>query len=101
MGISSSSVDYIRLFEKQPYASFTVIAHFEAESAEKALKLAPGTTDPSEEIEDYKDYDYHNQAFVTGAAAGFAQDIYNDLLDMLRAQGVKAYFDIVIKDYVD
>ena len=99
VGGDMSCIDYIRLFEKKPYASFSVVAHFEADSGSDALKLAPGNADPTEEITDYSGYDYFNQAFLTGAAAGYAQDIYNDLLNLLRAQGVKAYLEIVTKDY--
>lgn len=100
-GNDKSSIDYIRLFEKKPYASFTVIVHFEAESGANALSLAPGNSDPNENISDYRKYYYFDKAFLTGAAAGFAQDIYNDLLDLLRAQGVKAYLEIVTKDYAE
>ena len=66
----------------------------------KAMKLAPGNADPTDKIKDYKKYDYFDHAFITGVAAGFAQDIYNDLLNLLRAQGVKAYLEIVVKDYI-
>ena len=100
-GTQAANVDYIRLFEKKPYASFTIVVHFAGDSGMKAMKLAPGNADPTDKIKDYKKYDYFDHAFITGVAAGFAQDIYNDLLNLLRAQGVKAYLEIVVKDYIE
>ena len=98
-------IDYFRLFAKQPYGSFTVIAHFEGESAVGAFGLAAGDADPNITTEEvtpplprYDNYGYFDKSFLSGVAAGFAQDIYEDLLDYLRAQGVRAYLDIVIKD---
>ena len=98
-------IDYFRLFAKQNYGSFTVIAHFEGETAEAAFGLAAGEDDPNIEtasetppLPRYDNYGYYDKSFLSGIAAGFAQDIYEDLLDYLRSQGVKAYFDIVIKD---
>lgn len=98
-------IDYFRLFAKQPYGSFTVIAHFEGESAVGAFGLAAGDADPNITTEEvtpplprYDNYGYYDKSFLSGVAAGFAQDIYEDLLDYLRAQGVRAYLDIVIKD---
>lgn len=99
-------VDYFRLFAKQPFGSFTVIAHFEGNNAVNAFGLAAGDADPNIETTEptppqprYGNYGYYDKSFLSGVAAGFAQDIYEDLLDYLRSQGVKAYFDIVLKDY--
>ena len=98
-------VDYFRLFKKQPYSSFTVIAHFEGNTAVGAFGLAAGdadpnitTTEPTPPQPRYGNYGYYDKSFLSGVPAGFAQDIYEDLLDYLRAQGVRAYLDIVIKD---
>ena len=99
-------VDYFRLFKKQPYSSFTVIAHFEGDTAVNAFGLAAGdadpnitTTEPTPPQPRYGNYGYYDKSFLSGVPAGFAQDIYEDLLDYLRSQGVKAFLDIVIKDY--
>lgn len=98
-------IDYFRLFAKQPYGSFTVIAHFEGDTADNAFGLAAGDADPNIETQEstpplprYNNYGYFDKSFLSGVAAGFAKDIYEDLLDYLRAQGVRAYLDIVIKD---
>ena len=100
--------DYFRLFQKQPYSSFTVIAHFEGNTASKAFGLAAGDEDPNIETASdtppqprYGNYGYFDKSFLSGVPIGFAKDIYEDLLEYLRAQGVKAYLDILIKDYTE
>ena len=101
-------IDYFRLFAKQPYGSFTVIAHFEGNTASNAFGLAAGDDDPNIETEEatppqprYGNYGYYDKSYLSGVPIGFASDIYEDLLDYLRAQGVKAYLEIVIKDYIE
>lgn len=104
--IGGTFIDYFRLFAKQPYSTFTVIAHFEGNTASKAFGLAAGNADPNMETEEstppqprYGNYGYYDKSFLSGVPIGFASDIYEDLLDYLRAQGVRAFLDIVIKDY--
>jgi hypothetical protein len=101
----STYIDYFRLFAKQPYSSFTVIAHFEGNTSVGAFGLAAGDSDPN--IPDsgvtppqprYGNYGYYDKSFMSGLPIGFATDIYEDLLDYLKAQGVRAFLDIVIKD---
>lgn len=101
-------IDYFRLFAKQLYGSFTVIAHFEGNTAVKAFGLAAGDADPNITTEEvtppqprYGNYGYYDKSYLSGVPIGFASDIYEDLLDYLRAQGVKAYLEIVIKDYTE
>ena len=91
--------DYFRLFWKQPYGSFSIIAHFEGNTSVGAFGLAPGDDDPNPLPQPrYSNYGYYDKSFLSGVPIGFASDIYEDLLDYLRAQGVRAFFDIVIKD---
>ena len=99
-------VDYFRLFQKQLYSSFTVIAHFDGNTASKAFGLASGDADPNITTQEatppqprYGNYGYYDKSFLSGIPIGFAKDIYEDLLDYLRAQGVRAYLDIVIRDF--
>lgn len=105
-GIPNTYTDYFRLFEKQPFASFTVMAHFEGNTSMGVFGLAEGDADPNMETEEetppqprYRNYGYYDKSFLSGVPIGFASDIYEDLLDYLRAQGVKAYLEIVIRDY--
>lgn len=102
-----SYLDYFRLFQKQAYSSFSVIAHFTGNTSMGAFGLAAGNDDPNIETAEetppqprYGNYGYYDKSFLSGVPLGFANDIYEDLLDYLRSQGVKAFFDIVIKDFV-
>ena len=99
-------IDYFRLFAKQNYSSFTVIVHFDGNTGSKVFGLAAGDDDPNIETTSptppqprYSNYGYFDQSFLSGVAAGYAKDVYEELLDYLRSQGVKAYLDIVVKDY--
>lgn len=99
-------IDYFRLFHKQPYGSFTVIAHFEGNTAVGAFGLAAGDSDPNIETQSdtppqprYGNYGYYDKSYLSGVPIGFASDIYEDLLEYLRAQGVRAYLEIVIRDF--
>lgn len=104
--IQSSYLDYFRLFQKQAYSSFTVIAHFTGNTSMGAFGLAAGDSDPNNGAAPtdpvpqprYSNYGYYEKSFLSGVPIGFASDIYEDLLDYLRSQGVKAFLDIVVKD---
>ena len=93
-------IDYVRVFEKQPYPSFTLIAHFTNSNSFGSLALFPGNDDPveGETNTSYDNAGYYNQVYMSGISAGFAQDLYQDLLDYVRASGVKANIEIVSKD---
>ena len=100
-------LDYFRLFQKQPYSSFTVIAHFTGNTSLGAFGLAAGDDDPNDGSEAatppqprYGNYGYYDKSFLSGVPIGFASDIYEDLLNYLRSQGVMASLDIVIKDFI-
>lgn len=99
-------LDYFRLFLKQPYSSFTLLAHFEGQTAAGVFGLAAGDDDPNVETASetppqprYGNYGYYDKSFLSGVPVGFAQDIYEDLLDYLRSQGVRANLEIVIRDF--
>lgn len=92
-------VDYVRFFKKNPYASFTVLVHFDGKNSCKAMALYGGNEDYPSEI--YKNAFYYDNAFLTGTMSGFAMDIYTDLLKYLNAIGVKSYLEIVVKDYIE
>ncbi|WP_407432510.1 hypothetical protein [Methanobrevibacter sp.] len=49
----------------------------------------------------YSHYGYYDKSFLSGVPVGFANDIYDDLLDYLRSQGVRAYLDIIVRDYLE
>lgn len=96
-------VDYIRLFQYRDYPSLTVIAHFESSVInQQAAALADGTND--EQSEKLNNYSYHGSeshdySFISGVQnGGYAQDIYEDLIEYVKAMGVKAYIEIVNRD---
>ena len=57
----------------------------------------PGDDEPATQTK-YKNYGYYDQAHITGIKTGFSQDIYEDLLNYVKADGVKAYIEIINKD---
>lgn len=100
-GVDNGYADYFRLFIKYKHPSFCIIAQFEGNADEDALALGTGSED--EEIVEprYSNFGYYDGAFLTGVASGFAQDLYEDLINYVKAQGVKAYIEIINKDYIE
>lgn len=103
-------LDYVRLFEKKQNPSFTIIAHFEGNSTDDALALATGQADTDAETHvesgkividgpvKFSNFGYFDGAFLTGVSSGFAQDLYEDLLQYVKAVGVKAYIEVINRD---
>lgn len=107
IGKDGGYLDYARLFNKYEYPTFSVIAHFEGKSDDSALALGTGREDegPIENYSDgstnppkYGNFGYFDGSFISGVASGFAQDIYEDLLEYVRADGVKAYIETINRD---
>ncbi len=98
-------LDYVLCFKKQLYPSFTLIVHYTGEMAKNAMALAEGEKDNPEEnipenIEIKKEnWEYYNQGFLTGPQSGYADDVYDELLEYVRSVGVKAYIEFLTKDY--
>lgn len=95
----SGCIDYTRLFKKEPYASFTVIIHYQnmAESGENAA-LFPGSKDETI-TKAIKSASYFNGSYMYGSSSGgFAQDLYDDLLRYVHAEGVKTYLELANMD---
>ena len=96
----TSYVDYVQLFEKYAYHSFTILAHFVSGSVGGDLALAPGQVDDAPiEQDKYDEYDYYGSSYMTGVKTGYALDLYRDLLDYTKSCGVKAYLNICNQDY--
>ncbi len=93
-------IDYVQLYEKRSYHSFTIIAHFVSGAVSGDLALAPGNVDEAPiEQEKYDNYGYYSSAYMTGVKTGYAMDIYRDLLEYVRSTGVRAYLNICNQDY--
>lgn len=107
-GISDSDnyIDYLFLFHKYNYNSFTVIVQNEGDNAEGSLALAEGNEDdPERNIPENvevkaENWGYYNQAFVTGPMAGYSTDMYNELLDYIKSVGYKTSLEFVAKGLV-
>lgn len=99
---SIAYVDLIQLYKKQPFAQFCVIARFPSESyTENTLHLAQGSVDnpiTEEETEIYKAESYHEHSFVSGASAGTANDIFGEILTLVKPCGIRAFAKVVIKE---
>jgi hypothetical protein len=95
-------LDYIALYEKLSYPTFTVLVQYSAENGTTSLALAPGTNDPIKGDEPwpeyYENFGYFNHTFLTGVNSGRSQEIYQDLLDYVKPQGVKASLKIIIRN---
>lgn len=109
-GETFGCVDYVRMYKKLFEPSFAIIAHFEGNANDEAMALAngnrddgpvtnlvDGATDPAK----YGNYSYYDGAFLTGVSSGYAQDIYADLLEYVRSIGVKAYINIINRDFIE
>lgn len=93
-------VDHCSLVEKFSYGTFTVVINFSGEVVGNVLHLSGGTKDPDAvAIPDYSKAGYFDQVFMTGVAAGFAKDIYQDILDLIKPFGIKAFLEFAERDY--
>lgn len=98
-------LDYVLCFEKQLYPSFTLVVHYTGEKATGAFALAEGEKDsPDENIPENinvkkENWGYYNQSYITGPQSGYADDVYQELLDYVRSVGVKAYIEFLTRDY--
>lgn len=93
-------IDYVHLYEKKNYHSFTVIAHFVSGATSGDLALAPGANDDEPiEQDKYDEYGYYSGAYMTGVKTGYALDLYRDLLEYVKSSGVKAYLNVCNQDY--
>lgn len=97
-GTENTYFDYPMFFEKKRKKSFTLFVQFTGATAKNALALSPGGEDPNEEIKNYELAGYYDDTYLTGANSGFAIDLYADLLEYVKAVGVKAYLEIVNRD---
>ena len=91
-------IDYVRMFPKGNYPSFTVIAQFTSYAQKNAAALFPGQED--EEITTaHENASYYDNDYLTGViTGGYALDLYLDILNYIKATGVKAHIEILNRD---
>jgi hypothetical protein len=94
-------LDYVRLFLKEAYSSFTLIISLDktVSTTGEALGLTQGTNDPIEHV-DYSKMSYIEQSNIFGTEKGFelAKNIYTELLDMVKPGGITSYIEILKKE---
>lgn len=90
-------LDLVRLYLKKAVPSFSVVVHFLGEEGTTAMAVAEGNADAAGTAKPF--WDYYNDSFLTGQSGGFAEDVYRELLEMVRPCGVRAYIEIVSQDY--
>lgn len=100
-GKNGDKVDLVTLDEKQKYPRFTLYVWFDGVTlGGKTLHLAQNGDDPIEGV-DYDKESYYGNAFFQGSSGkSFANDIYNDILTMIKAAGTKADIMLLTKETV-
>jgi hypothetical protein len=95
----NASLDYVRLFRKGPYPSFSVVVALGNSESENAIGMAPGHNDPvTVPAVDYSRMSYIEQSSVYGIiGGGQSAFIYKDLLEIIKPAGVAAYYEILLK----
>jgi hypothetical protein len=95
----TAMLDYVRLFLKDAYSSFTLIACFDGIYTEDTLGLAPGRDDPDSTI-DYSKMSYMEQSHLFGIEGGMARAelVYTELLEMVRAGGITSYIELLTRE---
>jgi hypothetical protein len=89
-------IDYVRLYKKEMNPSYTLVVNYEGYTVTmKTLHLAAGEKDPNDKIPDYSKENYFDNSFMVGSESSYAQEIYQDILDTVRPQGIKVYVEFV------
>lgn len=93
-----TSVDYVRLYKKLPYPTYTVIVKYEGYAvADKTLHLGKGTEDPDPAITWYPRESYFDNSYVLGRIGAYRKEVYFSLLEIIRPKGIKAFVETIEK----
>jgi hypothetical protein len=92
------TLDYVRLYRKLPYPTYTVIVKYEGYAvADKTLHLGKGTEDPDPAITWYPRESYFDNSYVVGRIGAYRKEVYFSLLDTIRPKGIKAFVETIEK----
>jgi len=101
----SAFLDYVRLFLKEPYSTFTLIAVFNGIYKEDTLGFAPGKddyleSDLEEKTINYEIMSYLDNSHIIGVEGSIekAKDVYTELLEMVGAGGITSYIEIITRE---
>jgi hypothetical protein len=90
------ALDYVRLYRKLPYPTYTVIVKYEGYAvADKTLHLGKGTEDPDPEITWYPRESYFDNSYIIGRIGAYRREVYFSLLEIIRPKGIKAFVESV------
>jgi hypothetical protein len=87
-------LDYVRLFKKENYPSFTLIACLNAGESSEAMNMAPGANDPVEGI-DYSKMSYFEISHVFGQEGNAKNTVVKDIFGIVRAAGIASYIELL------
>jgi hypothetical protein len=90
------TVDYVRLYRKLPYPTYTVIVKYEGYAiADKTLHLGKGTEDPDPGISWYRRESYFDNSYIIGRIGAYRKEVYFSLLEIIRPRGIKAFVETI------
>jgi len=90
-------LDYVRLFKKENYSSFTLVVVFTGRVTQETMGLAPGTGDPEINV-DYSKMSYIDQSHIFGPDGPQQTGICMELLEIVKPCGIPSYIEILTKD---
>lgn len=98
-GKAEAKIDLVTLDKKTEYPRFVLYVWFEdVKIGGKTLHLAEDGNDPIPGI-DYDKESYYGDSFFTGVSGkSFADDIYRDILEMIKAAGTKGEVVLLMKE---
>lgn len=98
-GEDETLADIVTLDKKENYPCFVVYVWFESVTVgSNTLHLSTDGNDPIEGI-DYEKESYYNNAFYIGVSGkSFAEDVYNDILGLVKAAGTKGELMLITKE---
>jgi hypothetical protein len=92
------TLDYVRLYRKLPYPTYTVIVKYEGYAvADKTLHLGKGMEDPDPAITWYPRESYFDNSYVLGRIGAYRKEVYLSLLEIIRPKGIKAFVETIEK----
>jgi hypothetical protein len=90
------TLDYVRLYRKLPYPTYTVIVKYEGYTiTDKTLHLGKGREDPDPAITWYPRESYFDNSYVVGRIGAYRKEVYLSLLEIVRPKGIKAYVETI------
>jgi hypothetical protein len=90
------TVDYVRLYRKLPYPTYTVIVKYEGYAvADKTLHLGKGTEDPDPAITWYHRESYFDNSYVIGRIGAYRNEVYFSLLELIRPKGIRPFIETI------